>query len=295
MRIRGLDRHGRPSDRSTAGVLDRTRGEKKGGGGRAGHRDGGCFDEGPHAKSPPNRCRLTTISRAAECRVTDSPLLATQPVGDSSREQKSVQSALVFDQHAMGGAARQTHIHPELARAVVIYCVGKGVGLSGGAPPDDCHVVLLVPFGVGRSLEIGRLPCIHLQSPVICARLHPALDAPTWLATGKGAPFSDPALRVAHLERLTESGIDAAGALRSGQLEVRAWEEAYLRGQRFDQSAMLALVEKVLDDGKTRGFPLTRLIAQMEWALEDLPGVKDLLEYEIRLNYLLPKYDDPVI
>jgi len=105
----------------------------------------------------------------------------------------------------------------------------------------------------------------------------------------------DPALRVAHLERLTESGIDAAGALRSGQLEVRAWEEAYLRGQRFDQSAMLALVEKVLDDGKTRGFPLTRLIAQMEWALEDLPGVEDLLEYEIRLNYLLPKYDDPVI
>ena len=105
----------------------------------------------------------------------------------------------------------------------------------------------------------------------------------------------DPALRVAHLERLTESGIDAAGALRSGQLEVRAWEEAYLRGQRFDQSAMLALVEKVLDDGKTRGFPLTRLIAQMEWALEDRPGVDDLVEYETRLNYVLPRYRDPVI
>ena len=58
---------------------------------------------------------------------------------------------------------------------------------------------------------------------------------------------------------------------------------------------MLALVEKVLDDGKTRGFPLTRLIAQMEWALEDLPGVEDLLEYEIRLNDLLPRYEDAVI
>jgi hypothetical protein len=94
---------------------------------------------------------------------------------------------------------------------------------------------------------------------------------------------------------LTQGGIDAAGALRSGQLEVRAWEDAYLRGRRFDQDAMLALVEEVLDGGKARGFPLTRLVAQMEWALQDLPGVDGLLEYEIRLNYLLPKYDDPVI
>jgi hypothetical protein len=105
----------------------------------------------------------------------------------------------------------------------------------------------------------------------------------------------DPAQRLGHLERLTQGGIDAAGALRSGQLEVRAWEDAYLRGRRFDQDAMLALVEEVLDGGKARGFPLTRLVAQMEWALQDLPGVDGLLEYEIRLNYLLPKYDDPVI
>jgi hypothetical protein len=105
----------------------------------------------------------------------------------------------------------------------------------------------------------------------------------------------DPSARVAHLERLAQAGIDAAEALRSGQLEVRAWEDAYLRGQRFDQHAMLALIEEVLDAGKAQGFPLTRLIAQMEWALQDVPGVDDLLEYEARLNYLLPKYDDAVI
>jgi hypothetical protein len=27
------------------------------------------------------------------------------------------------------------------------------------------------------------------------------------------------------------------------------------------------------------------------WALKDQPGVTDLIEYEARLNYLLPKYD----
>ena len=50
-----------------------------------------------------------------------------------------------------------------------------------------------------------------------------------------------------------------------------------------------------------RGIPLkkppgklTRLVANMEWALEDLPGVHDIVEYETRLNYVLPKYDDAV-
>jgi hypothetical protein len=33
----------------------------------------------------------------------------------------------------------------------------------------------------------------------------------------------------------------------------------------------------------------------MEWALLDKPGVENLVEYETRLNYVLPKYDDIVI
>ena len=32
----------------------------------------------------------------------------------------------------------------------------------------------------------------------------------------------------------------------------------------------------------------------MEWALEDRPGVDDLVEYETRMNFLLPKYDDAI-
>ena len=81
----------------------------------------------------------------------------------------------------------------------------------------------------------------------------------------------------------------------TGQLELRRWQDAYLRGDRFDQDAMLALLEEVLQSGEASGYPLTRLVAHMEWALLDKPGVDDLLEYETRLNYMLPKYDDPVI
>ncbi|MEX2264041.1 MAG: MEDS domain-containing protein [Bryobacteraceae bacterium] len=95
--------------------------------------------------------------------------------------------------------------------------------------------------------------------------------------------------------RLREAGIDTARTGASGQLEVKVWEEAYLRGGHFDQNAMLRLIEDVLIAGKTQGYPLTRLFAQMEWAIEDRPGVHDLVEYETRLNFFLPKYDDPVI
>jgi hypothetical protein len=33
----------------------------------------------------------------------------------------------------------------------------------------------------------------------------------------------------------------------------------------------------------------------MEWALLDKQGVEDLLEYETRVNYVTPKYDNIVI
>lgn len=104
----------------------------------------------------------------------------------------------------------------------------------------------------------------------------------------------DPEHRPEHLRRLREAGIDVDEREKMRQLEVRVWNEAYLREDCFDQEAMLALIEEVLIAGHARGFPLTRLVANMEWALEDRPGVEDIVEYETRLNYILPKYDDAV-
>jgi len=101
--------------------------------------------------------------------------------------------------------------------------------------------------------------------------------------------------RSAHLRTLSESGVDVATAEASGQLQVLPWEDAYLREGHFDQNAMLGLIEEVLRGGKALGFRLTRLVANMEWALEDRPGVEDIVEYETRLNFVLPAYDDAVV
>lgn len=105
----------------------------------------------------------------------------------------------------------------------------------------------------------------------------------------------DPKLRGSYLERLESGGIKVTETQRTGQLEVWNWEDAYLRDGHFDQYRMLALIEQVLAKAKTEAFALTRLVAHMEWALEDRPGVNDLVEYETRLNHILPKYPDPVI
>jgi hypothetical protein len=96
------------------------------------------------------------------------------------------------------------------------------------------------------------------------------------------------------LRRIGTLGIDVPAAERSGQIEVRPWENAHLREGCFDQYAMLALVEEVLSRGK-EAFGLTRFWANMEWSLEDFPGCDDIVEYESRLNEVTSRFDDVVV
>jgi hypothetical protein len=105
----------------------------------------------------------------------------------------------------------------------------------------------------------------------------------------------DPQRREDHLGRLANAGIDVEEAIASGQFEVHPWEDGPLHGERFDQDTWLAEFEEVLQSGPASGYTKTRFLAQMEWALVDLPGTDDLIEFETRVNYVVPKYDDLVI
>jgi MEDS: MEthanogen/methylotroph, DcmR Sensory domain len=105
----------------------------------------------------------------------------------------------------------------------------------------------------------------------------------------------DPKRREDHVRRLAHAGIDVEGAMASGQLEVHPWEDGPLHGERFDQDTWLAGFEEVLQSGPASGYGKTRFLAQMEWALVDMPGIDEMMEFETRVNYVVPKYDDPVI
>jgi hypothetical protein len=105
----------------------------------------------------------------------------------------------------------------------------------------------------------------------------------------------DPERREDHLKRLADAGIHVEEAIGAGQLDVQPWQAGPLRGDRFDQDTWLAGFERVLESGPAAGYARTRFLAQMEWALVDLPGVDDLIEFEARVNHVVPKYDDTVI
>jgi hypothetical protein len=105
----------------------------------------------------------------------------------------------------------------------------------------------------------------------------------------------DRELREEHLKRLAEAGIKVQEVMGTGQLEVRPWQDGPLHGGRFDQDTWLSSLEQVLQSGPAAGYAGTRFLAHMEWALVDLPGVDDLMEFETRVNYVVPKYDDIVI
>jgi hypothetical protein len=102
--------------------------------------------------------------------------------------------------------------------------------------------------------------------------------------------------REEHLKGLAEAGIDVRVVIETGCLEVLPWTDMYVRDHRFDQDAMLATVESLIQSGAAAGYARTRLVGHhMDWLFTDKPAVNNLLEYEARLNGVLSKYDDPVI
>ena len=102
--------------------------------------------------------------------------------------------------------------------------------------------------------------------------------------------------REQYLKRLAESGINVQEMMDTGQLEVLPWTDMYVRDHRFDQEAMLASVEQLIQSGAGGGYARTKLVGHhMDWLFLDKPAVNNLVEYEARLNHLLSRYDAPVV
>ncbi len=155
--------------------------------------------------------------------------------------------------------------------------VNKPVNLAGSALTHSCHACaffhtkeeeyrVLLPF-IMEGFEQGDR-AVHIVSPE-----H----------------------RAGHLARLAQEGIDTDEAEAQGRLEVLNWRETYLKDGRFDQDLMTETLLKVIDPSNAPPGKMSRSIANMGWALEDRPGVHDIVEYEARLNQALPAQHHPVV
>jgi MEDS: MEthanogen/methylotroph, DcmR Sensory domain len=112
----------------------------------------------------------------------------------------------------------------------------------------------------------------------------------------KATHIVDSENREAYLKRLADAGIKVQELMDTGRLEVLPWTDMYVRDHRFDQDAMLASVEDLIQSGAASGYSRTRLVGHhMDWLFLDRPAVKNLVEYEARLNHVLSKYNGLVI
>jgi len=102
-------------------------------------------------------------------------------------------------------------------------------------------------------------------------------------------------LRHDHLRRLAAAGIDPTAALQSGQLELRTSTETYLRDGRFDQDRMLEAFEELASGNAKGGFPLSRIVCHMDWAVEGRSHIENLVEFESRVNEVWCRHDDAVV
>lgn len=73
-------------------------------------------------------------------------------------------------------------------------------------------------------------------------------------------------------------------------LHVYRTDEFYVPGGCFDPDATLARIEAEMIRAEEDGLPMLRIMGQMTWVHRLSIGIRPLLEYEARLNDLMPRH-----
>lgn len=98
-----------------------------------------------------------------------------------------------------------------------------------------------------------------------------------------------------HCCRLADSDIPVQEAVIRGQLKLIAADDTYLLGGTFAAERMVNILEQALIDAQNGPYSIFRGYGDMEWALKNLPGTDELIEYEARINTFAPKYDCSIL
>jgi hypothetical protein len=89
-----------------------------------------------------------------------------------------------------------------------------------------------------------------------------------------------------HGRRLRDAGM----RVDRGDVNVAASEDTYLVDGHFDMPRMVKFVEDTVADAKVGGRRV-RTAGWMNWLQKDAKGSERVVEYEARMNLLVPKYD----
>ncbi len=157
---------------------------------------------------------------------------------------------------------------------------------------DDDRTAVAPATFAGGALDRYRHVCAFVNGQAVDERV---LDAFVRQGVDQGDHLLylvDPARAAAPVNRLRHLGFDAAALLEEHRCEVHTWTDTYLRGGRFDQAAMLDLLDRML---VSRPSPRTRMIADMGWAIGRDDDAEHLIEFEARANFLHGRHQHIVI
>lgn len=115
-------------------------------------------------------------------------------------------------------------------------------------------------------------------------------------AREKALHFVNAENRDRYRDRLRAAGIDVASVEESGQLDVVAWPDNHmLNAGEFDPERALEIMDRLLGTARKQGYPRTRGIGYMNWALQNQIRAGALMAYEAELNTILAPYDDAIM
>ena len=93
-----------------------------------------------------------------------------------------------------------------------------------------------------------------------------------------------------HCARMKLHGVDVETSLEAGSLRVLTAEETYVKGGRFGAQRMYEMLHGALAEAHRNGHRV-RTSGVMDWALHGHAGTEELMDYESRVNFLVPTYD----
>lgn len=151
-----------------------------------------------------------------------------------------------------------------------------------------------IPFA-GSQLGETRHVCAFFNSDDEAYRVLLPFIKDGFACGDKAVHVVNPDQQGGHLRRLAAEGIDTAAAQQSGQLELRTNIETYLRDGLFDPDRMLEAFERLASGNAKGGFPISRIVCQMDWAAQGRSYVDNLVEFESRVNDVWRRHNDAVI
>jgi hypothetical protein len=151
-----------------------------------------------------------------------------------------------------------------------------------------------IPFA-GSELGDARHVCAFFRDPDEEYRVLLPFIKNGFECGDKAVHVVSPDRRRDHLQRLAAVGIDSTAAQASGQFELRSSIETYLQDGHFDQDRMLDAFEQMASGSAREGFPVSRIVCHMDWAIEGRSHIAELIEFEARVNDVWLRHEDTVI